>query len=272
MILIILGFIVGTLGTLVGVGGGFILLPVLLTIYPEKPHEVLTAITLVIGFINSSTGALAHRGSGRIDFKSGFIFAAATVPASVLGTYLTTYLPVTLFQIILGIVMVMVSVLMFISNTDRKKEKNVKKTRSKFIMEKNFSKGDGTKEEWSYDIRVGVVCSAIAGFISSLVGLAGGVFHIPLMIRILGFPVLVAAATSQFVVIFSCLSGTITNIISGAIKGGVITAITISLGVVPGAFFGASISKRMKNIWIIRIFAVLLMIAALKIIISGVAR
>lgn len=260
----------GTIGTVVGVGGGFILLPVLLTVYPKMHHEVITSITLLVGFINASVGVFAHRRSGRLDLKSGLIFAAATVPASVLGTYLTQYLPVSLFQIILGSIMIMVSILMFIKNSERK-EKCTKNSSDKFIMLRSYKKEDGIVATWSYDVRIGVLCSAIAGFISSIVGLAGGVFHIPVMIRILGFPVLVATATSQFIVIFSCLSGTITNVFSGAILGGAVTAIVISLGVVPGAFFGVFISKRLKSAWVVRIFAAILMAAALKIIISGIA-
>ncbi|HEY9061725.1 MAG TPA: sulfite exporter TauE/SafE family protein [Pseudobacteroides sp.] len=268
--MIVLGFSVGAIGTVVGVGGGFILLPVLLTVYPQMHHEVITSITLLIGLINASTGVLAHRRTRRLDLRSGLIFAAATVPASVLGTYLTQYLPVYLFQITLGSIMIMVSILMFVKN-QAKKEKVVQNSNSSFIMQRSYKKEDGTVETWSYDVRIGVVCSAIAGFISSIVGLAGGVFHIPMMIRILGFPVLIATATSQFIVIFSCLSGTITNMFSGVILGGAVTAIVISLGVVPGAFFGVHISKRLKSAWVVRIFAILLMVAALKIIISGIA-
>ena len=75
-----LGFMVGTFGTLIGAGGGFILVPVLLLLYPDKSPETITSISLAVVFFNTLSGSFAYARMKRIDYKSGIIFAIATIP------------------------------------------------------------------------------------------------------------------------------------------------------------------------------------------------
>ena len=75
--LIALGFVVGGYGTLIGAGGGFLLMPLLLLLYPHENAHILTAISLAVVFINSLSGAGAYARLKRIDYKSGLMFAAA---------------------------------------------------------------------------------------------------------------------------------------------------------------------------------------------------
>ena len=91
--LIILGFAVGTFGTLVGAGGGFILVPVLLFLYPEKAPETITAISLFVVLANATSGSFAYGYQKRIDFRSGIFFALATLPAAIAGAIVLSYIP-----------------------------------------------------------------------------------------------------------------------------------------------------------------------------------
>jgi uncharacterized membrane protein YfcA len=84
-----LGLFAGGYGTLIGAGGGFILAPTLLLIYPGEAPETLTVISLSVVFFNSLSGTLAYLRSGRIEFKSGSIFALATMPGAVVGALTT---------------------------------------------------------------------------------------------------------------------------------------------------------------------------------------
>ena len=76
-----LGFAIGAFGTLIGAGGGFVLMPVLLLIYPHERPEHLTAISLAVVFCNALSGSVAYARMGRIEFRSGLMFAAAATPA-----------------------------------------------------------------------------------------------------------------------------------------------------------------------------------------------
>jgi hypothetical protein len=83
ILLALLGLGVGAFGTIVGAGGGFILTPLLLILYPQDSAETITAIGLVAVFFNASSGSLAYARQRRIDFRSGLVFAAATLPGAI---------------------------------------------------------------------------------------------------------------------------------------------------------------------------------------------
>lgn len=87
--LISLGFIVGTYGTLIGAGGGFVLMPILLILYPRESADRLTAISLAVVFFNALSGSGAYARMKRIDYKSGLMFAAATIPGAIIGALST---------------------------------------------------------------------------------------------------------------------------------------------------------------------------------------
>jgi uncharacterized membrane protein YfcA len=84
---IALGFGVGTYGTLIGAGGGFVLMPLLLLIYPQETPEKLTSISLAVVFMNALSGSEAYARMKRIDYKSGLIFASAMFPDAFLILY-----------------------------------------------------------------------------------------------------------------------------------------------------------------------------------------
>ena len=75
-----LGLAIGAFGTLIGAGGGFILVPILLILYPNENTELITSISLAVVFFNALSGSLAYARMKRVDFKSGIVFAVATIP------------------------------------------------------------------------------------------------------------------------------------------------------------------------------------------------
>ena len=97
------GFFAGGYGTLIGAGGGFVLVPALLFIYPGEAPETVTSISLAVGFFNALSGTLAYARSNRIHFKSGLVFAAATVPGAVAGALATTGMSRERFNLVFGL-------------------------------------------------------------------------------------------------------------------------------------------------------------------------
>src|SRR5450432_4466179 len=108
--LILMCFLIGIFGTLIGAGGGFILVPILILTHPELSPETITAISIFIVAANAISGSIAYARSGRIDYKAGLIFAAYTIPGSILGVLTTQYIPRNIFNILFGILLVALSI------------------------------------------------------------------------------------------------------------------------------------------------------------------
>jgi uncharacterized membrane protein YfcA len=103
--LVPLGFGVGTFGTLIGAGGGFVRMPILLLLYPQENPELLTSISLAVVFFNALSGSIAYGRMGRIDDKSGLMFSAATIPGAILGAFTTALPPRRTFDALFGVLL-----------------------------------------------------------------------------------------------------------------------------------------------------------------------
>src|SRR5258708_12982221 len=93
LVLILAGFVIGTFGTLIGAGGGFILVPLLILSHPRMPPEIITAVSIFIVAVNAISGSLAYARSGRIHYKAGFLFPLFTTPTPTLRVLPTPYIP-----------------------------------------------------------------------------------------------------------------------------------------------------------------------------------
>ena len=72
---------------MIGAGGGFILVPILLLVYPSENTELITSTSLAVVFFNALSGTWAYSRMKRVDYKSGIIFAIATIPGAILGAH-----------------------------------------------------------------------------------------------------------------------------------------------------------------------------------------
>lgn len=248
--LIPLGFAIGALGTLIGAGGGFILVPVLLLLYPSYSSETVTSISLAVVFFNALSGSVAYARMGRIAYRSGLIFSAATIPGAILGAFSTTLIPRGIFDGIFGVLLLLLSVFLVVRPTGKENDVCRPNERECTVVER-----DGTTHHFSYNETLGISLSVAVGYLSSLLGIGGGIIHVPALVRLLHFPVHIATATSHFVLAFTALAGTLTHIAAGSFRDGACRTLLLAAGVVAGAQVGARFSTRIHGRWIIRALA-----------------
>jgi len=264
--LAVLGFVVGAFGTIIGAGGGFILVPVLLILYPEYKPEQLSAISLFVVFANATSGAAAYARQHRIDYVTGSIFAVASVPGVVSGAIAVHYVPERLFSVMFGILLLGVA---FVA-LRRRVESIRAPLRGRGILVRRVHDPEGRTYVYAYRLWQGAAISAGVGFISSLFGIGGGIIHVPAMVILLHIPVPFAVATSQFVLAFMAGGGSGVHLIEGALSGDQLTrAIALAVGAVPGAQIGALMARRIKHRMVLRLLGASIAIVAVRLILHA---
>ena len=259
--LVPLGFILGTYGTLVGAGGAFILVPILLLVYPQASPETITSISLAVVFFNTVSGSLAYAGTKRIDYQSGLLFSLAAVPGAVLGALATCYVPRPMFDALLGTVLIGGAVFIF----GRPDPSSLSITNAQLHpLRRRLVDSSGKVYDFSYNPALGLGLSSIVGFLSSLLGIGGGVLHVPALIKLLGFPAHIATATSHFMLAIMSLTATIVHIATGAFTQGARRTLALSVGMIIGAQLGVLLSDRLRGRLLVRGLAVALALVGLR--------
>ena len=258
--LVPVGFLVGAFGTLVGAGGGFLLTPILLLAYPRESPEVITSISLAVVFANALSGSFAYARMRRIDFRSGLLLSLATVPGAVLGALFTYAIPRSLFNGLFGGFMLVAAGWLLL----RPRAGSNPSTRGG-RLHRTLTDATGETYAWSYNRGLGLALSFGVGFVSSVLGIGGGIVHVPALVGLLGFPVHVATATSHFMLAIMTGTGTIAHIAAGAFHHGLRRTIALTIGVLIGAQLGARLSSRVHGHWVMRSLAVALAIAGARI-------
>jgi uncharacterized protein len=264
--LCLLGFAVGVFGTLVGAGGGFILTPVLLLIYPNSTPALITGISMIVVFFNAGSGSVAYARQRRIDYRSGLVFAACTLPGSVLGAILADKVSRPGFDVLMGIALSALAIWL-IRGPGEAHEGHPGHGAERLLTDRG-----GTTYRYRVNVRLGALISVGVGFVSSFLGIGGGVVHVPVLVSVLGFPTHVATATSHFVLAFMALVATLTHVVQGTFHHavGLRRAAALSVGVVAGAQLGAHLSQKLSSELIHRLLAGALLLLGIRLVLSVV--
>ncbi len=249
MLVALAGLAIGMLGTLIGAGGGFLMVPLLVLIEPSWTTDQVTAFSLAVVTANATMGASSYWWQGRVDPFTFPLYTLAAVPGSILGAYATAYVPRAVFDPIFGVVLILIGVWLFV------KPGSAEGGALTGPFVRNLVARDGHRYRWSFDPRIGFAGSVFVGFFSSVLGIGGGIIHVPLLATVLGFPAHVATATSHAVLAVTAGIATIVHVIHGDYRATWPLVLAASAGAIAGAPLGARLSQFVPGAAILRVLA-----------------
>ncbi len=258
------GVVVGAYGTLVGAGGGFVVVPILLLVYHATPQQAI-GTSLVVVFFNALSGTVAYIRQKRVDYQTGWRFAVATVPGSIIGAYLSSFFTSRFFDGLFGLLLIVLAVFLNL-RPDASRARRQAASEGMLLppheVRREIVDADGARYVYIFNRRRGVVLSFFVGFLSSILGIGGGIVHVPAMVYFFSFPAHVATATSHFVLVITALTGSASHLALGDVLW--LPALSMSAGAVVGAQGGAIISRRLKGRTIVRVLSLALVVVGLR--------
>jgi uncharacterized membrane protein YfcA len=241
-------------------------MPLLLLIYPNESPDKITSISLAVVFLNALSGSEAYARMRRIDYKSGLLFAAATIPGAILGAMNTSMVPRGLFDWVLGVLLILAATFLAwkpaLAGVGQHHQGG-------HLAMRHLVEADGKAFDYAFNPVLGVGISLVVGYVSSFLGIGGGIIHVPALVYFLNFPVHVATATSHFILVVMAFTGTVVHIFQGSFAHGTHHMISLALGVVVGAQLGAHLSNHLKGGWIIRGLAMALGLVGIRVIMQA---
>lgn len=216
IILVIIGFGSGILGSLIGVGGGIVMTPVLT--YMGFSPAVIASSSLIAVFATSISSTITYIRKKYINYWLGLQLALPAIPGSIIGGFFSNFISLEYFKIYFAILLTAVGLYIFFKNK---------------IINKTL---DRTPKPLFYLILISGTFGA--GIISSFFGIGGGIIFVPILVIIYKLKMINASPTAQFTLLISTITGLLTHIILEH------PDYSYGIALAFGAFFGAQLGSR----------------------------
>lgn len=240
ILLILIGAGAGILGSLVGIGGGIIISPILALIGLTPPQVAGTSLIAVSS--TSTSSVIAYARLRRIKYDIAIKMAIFSSPGAIFGAILSMKIAPLDFKLLFAILLFSTGIYLLLRSYILREHKL--KTNSVWIKVLFYT------------------CALAAGIISSLFGIGGGVIFVPLLVLINGMNMTSAVPTAQLALMSTSLIGTITHVILGNPEYSL--ALFLSIGSFVGAQIGSNLLARFKDSTLAKIFAILLIAVAVR--------
>jgi uncharacterized membrane protein YfcA len=192
------------------------------------------------------------------------MFSFASIPGAILGALHTAGVSRRFFDILFAVILVTAAVFLGI-RSGKSYSAGIRIRPPRFKRSRRLIDAHGIGYEYEYNLALGLALSIGVGYISSFLGIGGGIIHVPALTFLLGFPIHIATATSHFILAIMALTGTVVHIVTGTFAHGVHRTIALAIGVVIGAQIGARLSEKVHGGWIIRALAIALALVGIRI-------
>lgn len=267
-LLVIIALCAGVIGSVVGLGGGVILVPATLFIgnnlgyIPNITPQSVVGLSVIMMIFIGLSSTLSYMKSKTVDYKSGLIFFIGSIPGTMVGAWINKGLDLPSFNLYFVIWLIILSFILLV----RDKLKPI----SWFVdngIKREFIEPDGTKQIYGYPIWFAILLTFVVGLTSGLFGIGGGSLLVPAMLLLFQFPPHVAVATSMFMVFLTSLANSASHIYLGNVPW--IYTLPVIIGAYIGAKIGAALNKKMKSETLVIALRIILLLLGIRSILDG---
>jgi uncharacterized membrane protein YfcA len=267
--IVLMGILIGFLIGLFGVGGGFLLTPLLKVVF-GIPYPVAVGSSLLQIFINSTIATFRHWRNGKVDFKLGLILAAGALAGTEIGVRILNRLkqsapiiinerPFLAVDLVLNILFLVllssVAVFIFFETTRGTPTQEVSTALSRWLRTIRlqptlYFPRSGIA---SYSIWIPIFLALLVGVLTGLMGVGGGFVNFPLLIYVIGVPTHIAVGTSVFQVLLASGYGAARHVLLGNVE--IYLVLILFAGSFAGVQLGVKVSQKLGGRSIRRFFS-----------------
>ncbi len=265
--LLLLGMGTGAFGVMTGTGGGVIMVPVLLLFDMEPTAVAGTSLALVA--VTSFSGSVSYFRRRLVDKRSGFLFAAAALPGSMMAPFAVKEIGGDVFRGLFGLLLLGLAGYTLYRSTRPEQEEAAESHPVKTaVRARHITTESGETYDYEFNEALAAVFNFVVGFISAFFGTGGGFLRTPVLVSFFGFPVRVAVATSIFALSMYATAGAGVH----AALGHVVwypTFVFAGLGLLVGSQAGVRLASGTRSQWTMWMLIALLTVMGTRLVLDA---
>jgi uncharacterized membrane protein YfcA len=258
----------GFLGSLTGLGGGVVLVP-LLTIFFHVDIRYAVGASLVSVIATSSGAAAAYVKEGFTNIRIGMFLEIATTTGALLGAYLALAVPTTAIAIILGMVLLYSAYLSGRPQPVVPKNDLPDALATRLRMNGSYPSLDGPRPYYVHRVPEGFALMWIAGALSGLLGIGSGAVKVLAMDQAMKIPFKVSTTTSNFMIGVTAAASAGIYLNRGYIDPAL--AMPVMLGVMAGALLGTYVLAKTRTRWLRLVFSGVIIVLGVEMLFQGIS-
>ena len=266
VIVLIGAFFAGLVGSLTGLGGGVIIIPLLTLALGVDIHYAIGA-SIISVIATSSGSAAAYVKEGITNIRIGMFLEVATTISAIIGAIVTVFINPSYIAVIFGLILLFSAAMMLRKKIDRSDNDTSGKLPVFFKLNGTYPTEFGLKKYAVHNVIGGFLMMFIAGIVSGLLGIGSGALKVVAMDNVMRIPFKVSTTTSNFMMGVTAAASAIVYLHRGQIDPAI--AMPVTIGVIFGATLGAKILVKTKTDKLKVIFAVVVIFLALQMIYKG---
>jgi uncharacterized membrane protein YfcA len=268
LIVLIGAFLAGLLGSLTGLGGGVIIIPLLTLALGVDVHYAIGA-SIISVIATSSGSAAAYVKEGITNVRIGMFLEIATTISAITGVIIASYMNSDYIKIVFGLILLFSAYAMLKKKIDHSDNAKTSALANYFKLNGSYPTAEGMKPYAVHRVLGGFAMMFVAGTLSGLLGIGSGALKVLGMDNIMKIPFKVSTTTSNFMMGVTAAASALVYLHKGQIDPGI--AMPVTIGVISGATIGAKILIRTNTDKLKVVFAVVISFLALQMIYNGLS-